>query len=120
MSSTSFDIPLAVPPKDGEEPANLTALEQIAVAAGHGHSTPLRFGPKPWYELEGNSRPSYDVHFIQTFNPDMVEHLLHRLMAAERALQENGITPLSPEAFRLQMVREHHAERERRENESKA
>jgi hypothetical protein len=79
------DIAYVRPPREGEEGPDLERLKQIAVAAGHGHGHLGVFSrPKPWYTLEDNVRPSYDVHFIQTFNPDMVEYLLRRLEAAER------------------------------------
>lgn len=104
-----MDIPITKAPREGDQPLNLDTIEQVAVAAGHGHTRPVGHGPSPWYDLTDNVRPSYDIHFIQTFNPDVVEHLIHRLRAAEDTLAEHGLTAPDPETHRIKLL---HARRE--------
>jgi hypothetical protein len=98
----NIDIAELRAPRQGEEPLNIDRLEQVAAAAGHGHGhRGIGQGPRPWYELEGNVRPSYDIHFIQTFNPQVVKHLLDRLAAAEDTLAAHGLTAPDPETHRI-------------------
>ena len=106
MTTFKNDINLIKPPRKGEEPMNVASLTQVALAAGHGHGH-LGIGnrPNPWYTLEGNVRPSYDVHFIQTFNPAVVTHLLERLEAAEDTLAANGLTAPDPTQHRIDKIR---------------
>ena len=96
------DIAQARVPRSGEPALPLHDLGQIAAAAGHGHGH-LGLGqqPKPWFSLEDNVRPSYDLHFIQTFHPEMVAHLLDRLQAAEDTLAEHGLVAPDPEQHRI-------------------
>jgi hypothetical protein len=103
MTATrNIDIPELQAPRAGEDPLNVENLVQVATAAGHGHGhRPLREGPKPWYDLDDNVRPSYDIHFIQTFNPRVVMHLLDRLTAAEDTLAAAGLTAPDPEEHRI-------------------
>jgi len=93
-------IPQTKVPGEGDKPFNLRDMQQIARAAGHGHGSKGVFDqPNPWFSLEGNVRPSYDVTFIQTFNPDVVDHLLERLIDAEEKLagfERVGVKVLGP------------------------
>jgi len=93
-------IPQTKVPAEGDKPLNLRDMQQIARAAGHGHGHKgFANHPNPWFSLEDNVRPSYDVTFIQTFNPDVVDHLLERLIAAEEKLagfEQVGVKVLGP------------------------
>lgn len=73
--------------KVSETLKNLDELDQIAIAAGHGHSQIGREHNAGWVEVqldEANTRPSYDLRFIRTFTPEVVHSMLYELSLARK------------------------------------
>lgn len=70
---------------------NIDDLYQVAEAAGHGDGLVGREYNAGWVDVEltgVNTRPGYDMNFIQTFSPDFVQELLTELKAARAELAE--------------------------------
>jgi hypothetical protein len=68
----------------GARERSLQELQQIAEAAGHGHGhRGIGHQPDPWFSLDDNCRPSYDLLFIRTFTPRFTRELVDRLASAE-------------------------------------
>ena len=66
---------------------NLDSLESVAAAAGHGYMRrDLNAG---WTQVEfddENVRPTYDLRYIRTFSPQVVQALLFELSESRKAL----------------------------------
>lgn len=111
MSDRYPDIKRLRAPRQGAEPLNVENLMAVAAAAGHGLDHRGIPAPEWWFDISeegGNVRPVYDARFVQTFNPQVVVHLLHRLIAAEDTLAANGLSVPDPETHRIATL---HAQR---------
>lgn len=72
--------------------SQLEDLKQVAIAAGHGDGRVFTNHNAGWVQVElpNNVRPSYDLNFIKTFNPDYVEELINEILELRAKVAEQG------------------------------